>query len=82
MGTRRERRELAADMEIGRRHLWWYGMGRGTVTVLGSVLAGLLAVACWVVWPEATVAAVKTACWTAAALAGVWLFWWWGVRRR
>ncbi|HEX5543659.1 MAG TPA: hypothetical protein VFX60_19250 [Micromonospora sp.] len=73
---------MAADMEIGRRHPYLHSWG-GAVAGLGLVvLAGLVALAGVLVWPEAVAAAFRAVGWAAVAVAGLWLFWWVGLRRR
>ncbi len=80
--TRRERRQHSADMELGRRHAYWYGMGPLSRALMAVVAALLGLGICWLVAPTATLQGLRWAGIAVASVIGAWLFWLVALRRR
>lgn len=82
MLSRRERRQHSADMELGRRHPYFYGAGRLVVMAAAAAAISVALLVCWVVAPRGTLAGIQAAGWVLAGAVVCWLFWLVALRRR
>lgn len=82
MVSRRERRQLSADMELGRRHPYLYGASGFIAVVAVAVAVGVLLVLWWMIAPEGILTTARWVGWAVTAAAACWLFWWVALRRR
>jgi hypothetical protein len=82
MDSRRERRQRSADMELGRRHAYWYGATRAQLVGALVLLCVLAAGVGWVVAPDTMAQVTRWTLGVLGALALAWGFWYVGIRRR